>query len=600
MYITIDKIAEFLTSKSRVCLTINGPWGIGKTHLWKQVEEKINTDKKVVYIDLFGKESYKQILEEIVFKIHQNYNKTVNVTSQIISKTINIKSAGIININPDAIFSFLKKEDFNNIIVCFDNIERRSDNLSLKEILGLVNLLKEDKECSVVLILNKNELNKQEDNAKNNMQTSSNDKTQHDAKQNNNDWYQEYKEKVIDYEMLLENNDEIAKALIEEAFMQDEKFIQDDDLKSNLVDIVLKHYQDICDSNLRLLLKILEHIKYFNERCFQSHYDKTIKEEFIIVIHEHYLAIFNAVKDFYIQRKEKRNLSNIYIYDIVTRYLNNFFIINDNDEKELNDIIIRQLSSELFSTFEKTYTTYFDEGDSDADFKNKIENILQIRDNKLEVFAKDLNSGKFLKTIYWFKQIIKSDQEVSEEYKKGYFEKIDKIIQILIKEQYPYYSKRIKLLIAFSKQYKKFYSKITKKHNNEDKLKIFKYNIKEYPHIFHFVNIDKFNQYEIKSIKDAFYNDKYFLKNFIDFFRLVPKKNPIPKGDHNLNRYTDADSKEYEKIFKKNNLFLAFIEYINENKYKKQMLIKDRRVNNDQRVNNDNSNILSKLFYLQD
>ncbi|EOH4403261.1 P-loop NTPase fold protein, partial [Campylobacter jejuni] len=54
MYITIDKIAEFLTSKSRVCLTINGHWGIGKTHLWKQVEEKINADKKVVYIDLFG------------------------------------------------------------------------------------------------------------------------------------------------------------------------------------------------------------------------------------------------------------------------------------------------------------------------------------------------------------------------------------------------------------------------------------------------------------------------------------------------------------------------------------------------------------------
>ncbi|EAM0767729.1 NTPase KAP, partial [Campylobacter jejuni] len=336
MYITIDKIAEFLISKSRVCLTINGHWGIGKTHLWKQVEEKINADKKVVYIDLFGKESYKQILEEIVFKIHQNYNKIANVTSRIISKTINIKSAGIININPDAIFSFLKKEDFNNIIVCFDNIERRSDNLSLKEILGLVNLLKEDKECSVVLILNKNELNKQEDNAKNNMQTSSNDKTQHDAKQNNNDWYQEYKEKVIDYEVCLKDNDEIAKALIEEAFMQDEKLIRDNGLKSNLVDIVLKHYQDICDSNLRLLLKILEHIKYFNERCFQSHYDKTIKEEFIIVIHEHYLAIFNAVKDFYIQQKEKRNLSNMYIYDIVTRYLNNFFIINDNDEKKLN------------------------------------------------------------------------------------------------------------------------------------------------------------------------------------------------------------------------------------------------------------------------
>ncbi|MBX1466185.1 NTPase KAP, partial [Campylobacter jejuni] len=67
-----------------------------------------------------------------------------------------------------------------------------------------------------------------------NMQTSSNDKTQHDAKQNNNDWYQEYKEKVIDYKVCLKDNDEIAKALIEEAFMQDEKLIRDNGLKSNL------------------------------------------------------------------------------------------------------------------------------------------------------------------------------------------------------------------------------------------------------------------------------------------------------------------------------------------------------------------------------
>ncbi|WP_220568447.1 hypothetical protein, partial [Campylobacter peloridis] len=58
-------------------------------------------------------------------------------------------------------------------------------------------------------------------------------------------------------------------------------------------------------------------------------------------------------------------------------------------------------------------------------------------------------------------------------------------------------------------------------------------------------------------------------------------------------RYTDADCKGYEKIFKENNLFLAFIDYINENKIKKQMLIKKRF------IINDNSNILSKLFYLQ-
>lgn len=104
-----DKIIEILKDKSKICLVINGSWGIGKTHLWKQVEKKLSEDKKekkVVYIDLFGKESYKQILEEIVFKIHGNYNKIMNTFSQITTKIAKIKSAGTININPDAIFPF--------------------------------------------------------------------------------------------------------------------------------------------------------------------------------------------------------------------------------------------------------------------------------------------------------------------------------------------------------------------------------------------------------------------------------------------------------------------------------------------------------------
>ncbi|TBR81048.1 hypothetical protein DU472_00015 [Campylobacter novaezeelandiae] len=111
----IDNIANFLNNKFKKCLAINGPWGVGKTYLWKQVENKlskINKNRKIVYIDLFGKKSYKQILEEIVFKVHMGYNKIVNVASQVITKTAKFKSARVISINPDTIFSFLKKELF--------------------------------------------------------------------------------------------------------------------------------------------------------------------------------------------------------------------------------------------------------------------------------------------------------------------------------------------------------------------------------------------------------------------------------------------------------------------------------------------------------
>jgi hypothetical protein len=52
-----------------------------------------------------------------------------------------------------------------NVIVCFDDFERISDKLKLKDVLGLISELKEQKKCTVVLILNKKEL-KDEDLSK--------------------------------------------------------------------------------------------------------------------------------------------------------------------------------------------------------------------------------------------------------------------------------------------------------------------------------------------------------------------------------------------------------------------------------------------------
>ncbi|HEG1491602.1 TPA: NTPase KAP [Campylobacter jejuni] len=584
----VAKVSKYLTTKEKQCLAILGAWGVGKTYFWKQVEKE-NTlkfsNKKIIYIDLFGKENYKQILEEIILKLHGNYNKIINIFAQITFRIAKFKSAGIADINPGTIFSCLKKNDFKNIIVCFDNIERRSDNLPLKEILGLINLLKEDKECSVVLILNKNELNKQEDNAKNNMQTSSNDKTQHDAKQNNNDWYQEYKEKVIDYEMLLENNDEIAKALIEEAFMQDEKFIQDDDLKSNLVNIVLKHYKAICNDNLRLLLKILEHIKYFNERCFQSHYDKTIKEEFIIVIDEYYFAIFNAVKDFYIQRKEERNPSNIHIYDIITKYLKKFFIVNDNYEKKLNKMIMDSITVETKTNIKGIYKAYTEQGDSDIDFKNKLEELSDkiYKQRKyfwnffIETYDKEL-----LEMIYVYKDITKKDLNIKDLVIKAF------IVNFKRKEDDPSLSE----LLTRYPTYDKFSSKI-KKTNKPSRIITTNHNFvyDRSSNTFELSKIDDFNNYNLDLIVKSFHNDKYFFQDFMFFYYEIDFKYFILYAieEYIHNAYI-------KKIEEDNQLFRAFICFINkdENRIKKQSMIKKYNIKENQNT------ILSKLFFPKD
>jgi hypothetical protein len=53
--------------------------------------------------------------------------------------------------------------DVQDILICFDDIERKSKNLDLNDFLGLVNYLKEQRRCKIFLILNENELGENEE-----------------------------------------------------------------------------------------------------------------------------------------------------------------------------------------------------------------------------------------------------------------------------------------------------------------------------------------------------------------------------------------------------------------------------------------------------
>ncbi|EFT0473981.1 AAA family ATPase, partial [Campylobacter jejuni] len=354
----IDNIANFLNKKSKKCLAINGPWGVGKTHLWKQVEKKlskVNKDKKVVYIDLFGKESYKQILEEIVFKIHGNYNKIMNTFSQITTKIAKIKSAGTININPDAIFSFLKKEDFNNIIVCFDNIERRSDNLSLKEILGLVNLLKEEKECNVVMIFHKGELEEQDNNS------AINDKEKQAKQDNSKNWYQTYKEKIIDYEFIINDNSKAAHNIISNEVKYDKE----------VQNIIFECYQNSCN-NLRLLLCFVEHIIYFNKECFMKIKKEDYSNEiFFSGLKMYYDILLNHIKEYYsydINEDKPR-------YSIFKKYFDDSCYLNQDDLDALKSQFESDLKEKTRIYFNKCKDKYLYSNLNDIDFAKYIEDL---------------------------------------------------------------------------------------------------------------------------------------------------------------------------------------------------------------------------------
>lgn len=62
-----------------------------------------------------------------------------------------------ITLNLGAIYNKLSFQTVRNCTIIIDDIERKSDNLKIKEVLGLVSFLREERGCSVVLIMGGND-----------------------------------------------------------------------------------------------------------------------------------------------------------------------------------------------------------------------------------------------------------------------------------------------------------------------------------------------------------------------------------------------------------------------------------------------------------
>ncbi|MBT0816213.1 KAP family NTPase [Campylobacter lari] len=561
-------------------MVILGSWGCGKTYFWKQIEKEITLNfnsKKVIYIDLFGKESYKQVIEEIVVSLHGNYNNITKKTFKGLEGLIKGASGGLINIDSDVIFSFLKKEDFEKIIVCLDNIERKSDNLPLKEILGLVNLLKEEKECNVVMILNKDELKKQDDNSDNNKKQDNNSDNNKEDKQDTKDWYQEYKEKVIDCEYTIKDNNEIAKDIIIEKLK-----IQDEALKDDLKNIIFTHYKDHLNNNLRLLLKSLEHINHFNDICFMKFYNKENHDNFVHIILEnhYYLNIIQAILDYYIPSKNfPRNANSMYI--ITSNYMKNFFTIDKADIEKINYDFTSCLKSSISKHFRDIYNMLHDEYNNSNDIKcsKAIEDLakmlLPIKDKySWDIFKGEFYCEGFLQIAYLYKRMTNKKLDITDEIIKFFIKSNGNSIPFKSNSNLTSF-KRLRTLIAIQPKYAEFYENTRKFHKTDHRREmIFEYHKEPDFENFHNPQIDNFNTYTHQSIIDCFKNNNQFYKDFIYFFSL-----PINEStEDSKNCISISNYKKYLKIIDSNNLFRAFNDFINQNEYKvkKKLLIKNR------------------------
>lgn len=171
------EIERFLESAVPEVLCIKGKWGVGKTYAWmhflreKAVHRKLGF-KKYSYVSLFGLNS----LDAMRYAIFEG-----KITESQIERGPNLDSLkdaieGAIVLGRKAKpllvpllsrFGVGDTEDslaratffsVRNQLVCIDDLERAGEGLDLKDVLGLASMLKEQRHCKVVLLLNDEQL----------------------------------------------------------------------------------------------------------------------------------------------------------------------------------------------------------------------------------------------------------------------------------------------------------------------------------------------------------------------------------------------------------------------------------------------------------
>jgi hypothetical protein len=219
-----EKIKDILNAESGSVISISGPWGVGKTRFWQNFIEDNNKSlrlKKYCYVSLFGIQSLDDLKSTIANETSKN-KFSENVWSFEIPNSIKrlsrvTKNANLYGVNIGGeLLSSMLFESVKDTIICIDDFERLSAKLDAKDVMGLVNYLKDRKNCKIVLIL-------------------------HDTKAESS--FHEYKEKIVDEYVVIDDCIDVLHGIVGR--------------KSTSVTAVFNSFYDVFGvKNLRFYIKV--------------------------------------------------------------------------------------------------------------------------------------------------------------------------------------------------------------------------------------------------------------------------------------------------------------------------------------------------------
>ena len=170
----VEIVLQYLKIETNYAVIINGQYGVGKTHFYKnELVPKIkeislakNEQKKYtpIHISLFGFKSLEEIQTAIFIELfpilkNKGLKLAAGIGKSIIRGIAQINQAGDIDkylgdINQDA-GDWLK---YDELVICFDDLDRKSESLDLRDIFGFINSLVENQGAKILIIANEEQL----------------------------------------------------------------------------------------------------------------------------------------------------------------------------------------------------------------------------------------------------------------------------------------------------------------------------------------------------------------------------------------------------------------------------------------------------------
>ncbi|MEX1000651.1 MAG: P-loop NTPase fold protein [Crocinitomicaceae bacterium] len=167
-------IQEYLGKPTNFAMLLTGNWGTGKTFYFKndiipliQSTECLNDASKkykTAYVSLYGLKSVEDVELAVFMSLFpllqtKGIKLSIGLGRSLIRGIMKSKGLGDFN---DYVGEFNKEKknwiSTENLVICFDDLERRNKSLDLNEIIGFVNSLVENAGTKIILIANEGEI----------------------------------------------------------------------------------------------------------------------------------------------------------------------------------------------------------------------------------------------------------------------------------------------------------------------------------------------------------------------------------------------------------------------------------------------------------